>query len=230
MNTKSLLTRIAVPVLSLGLLTGLGAALATSASASTLPAATMASVATTFPFHQASGVTYLANRDDGGNGSVNGGNWALDDMTRDLTVKLVGESGGTYTYTATIRDFGQFHAVPGDDTPNQSGAYLNELITNPASGPVTGYASYTFTANSLPALDSHGNLAVPATVSGDGGSTAAWYKQAFPSTTIFGGAGIGDFSWSYYALVREGGHLVPEHWVDSSANNYGDNLTDGNIN
>ena len=38
MNTKSLLTRIAVPVLSLGLLGCLGAALATSAGASTLPA------------------------------------------------------------------------------------------------------------------------------------------------------------------------------------------------
>ena len=35
MNTKSLLTRIGVPVLSLGLLGGLGAALATSAGAST---------------------------------------------------------------------------------------------------------------------------------------------------------------------------------------------------
>ena len=34
MNTKSLLTRIGVPVLSLGLLGGLGATLATSASAS----------------------------------------------------------------------------------------------------------------------------------------------------------------------------------------------------
>ena len=43
MNTKSLLTRIAVPVLSLGLLGGIGATLATSAGASTLPAATMAS-------------------------------------------------------------------------------------------------------------------------------------------------------------------------------------------
>jgi len=36
MNTKSLLTRIGVPVLSLGLLGGLGATLATSASAATL--------------------------------------------------------------------------------------------------------------------------------------------------------------------------------------------------
>ena len=39
MNTKSLLTRIGVPVLSLGLLGGLGATLATSASAATVPAA-----------------------------------------------------------------------------------------------------------------------------------------------------------------------------------------------
>ena len=228
MNTRSLLTRIAVPVLSLGLLGGLGAALATSAGASTLPAVTMA--ATTPAFHQASGVTYLANRDDGGNGSVDNGNWALDDMARVLTVKLTGESGGIYTYTATIRDFGRFHAVLGDDTPNQSGRYLNETITHRASGPVTGYASYTFTADSLPALDSHGSLAVPARVNGDGGSTAAWYEQAFPSATTFGGAGIGGFSWSYHALVREGGHLVPERWVDSLTNNYGDNAADGNIN
>ena len=37
MNTKSLLTRIGVPVLSLGLLGGLGATLAISASAATIP-------------------------------------------------------------------------------------------------------------------------------------------------------------------------------------------------
>ena len=46
MNTKSLLTRIGVPVLSLGLLGGIGATLAASAGRH-LPAATMASVATT---------------------------------------------------------------------------------------------------------------------------------------------------------------------------------------
>jgi len=44
MNTKSLLTRIGVPVLSLGLLGGLGATLATSASAATLPGAVTAQV------------------------------------------------------------------------------------------------------------------------------------------------------------------------------------------
>ena len=87
MDTKSLLTRIAVPVLSLGLLGGLGAALAASASASTLPTITMA--ATTPAFHQASAVTHLTNRDDGGNGSANNGNFALDDMNRYLTIKLV---------------------------------------------------------------------------------------------------------------------------------------------
>ena len=47
MNTKSLLTRIAVPVLGLGLLGGLGATLATSASASTL--ATTVSAVTPSP-------------------------------------------------------------------------------------------------------------------------------------------------------------------------------------
>ena len=37
MNTESLLTRIGVPVLSLGLLGGIGATLATSASAAVKP-------------------------------------------------------------------------------------------------------------------------------------------------------------------------------------------------
>ncbi len=229
MNTKFLLTRIGVPILGLGLLGGLGATLATSASASTLPAVTMA--ATTPAFHQASGVTLLTNWDDSGNGSINGGNWALDDMNRDLTIRLTGVSGGVYTYTATIYDFGQFHAVIGDDTPNQSGSYAGEMITNPASGPMTGYASYSFTATSLPALDSHGNLAVPASLNSNGGSTDAWYEIAFPAGTTFGGTGINnDWTWSYGALVRVGGHLVPEHWTDSASNNYGDNQPDGNIN
>ena len=44
MNTKSLLTRIGVPVLSLGLLGGIGATLATSASAAPCPATLSASV------------------------------------------------------------------------------------------------------------------------------------------------------------------------------------------
>lgn len=230
MDTKSLLTRIAVPVLSLGLLGGLGAALATSASASTLPTITMA--ATTPAFHQASAVTHLTNRDDGGNGSANNGNFALDDMNRYLTIKLVSESGGTYTYTATIRDAGLFHAVLGDDTPNQSGSYAGDLITNKASGPINGYASFSFTANSLPALDRHGNLAVPAAINGDADSTSAWYEIAFPAGTTFGGAGINNstWTWSYHALVRVGGHLVPEHWTDAAGNNAGDNPNDGNIN
>jgi hypothetical protein len=226
MNTKSLLTRIAVPVLSLGLLGGLGAALATSADAATLPAATTAA------FHQASGVTHLTDRDDGGNGSLNGGNWALDDMNRYLTIKLTGVSGGVYTYTATIRDAGQFHAVLGDDTPNQSGSYAGELITNKASGPINGYVNFSFTANSLPTLDSHGNLAVPAAINGDADSTSAWYEIAFPAGTTFGGAGINNstWTWSYHALVRVGSHLVPEHWTDAASNNAGDNPSDGNIN
>ncbi len=155
MNTKSLLTRIAVPVLSLGLLGGLGAALATSAGASTLPAATMASVTTTLPFHQASGVTYLANRTTPASAPSTAAT-ALYGLTLEL-LSSCSPGGGTYTYTATIRDFGQFHAVLGDDTPNQSGQYLNELISNPATSLVTGYASYTFTANSLPALAGHGS-------------------------------------------------------------------------
>ena len=58
MNTKSLLTRIGVPVLSLAMLGGLGATLATSASAATLPGTVTA-------------VTHLNNHPDTTTGPVN---------------------------------------------------------------------------------------------------------------------------------------------------------------
>ena len=227
MNTKSLLTRIAVPVLSLGLLGGLGAALAASASASTLPTITMA--ATTPAFHQASAVTHLTNRDDGGNGSANNGNFALDDMNRYLTIKLVRESGGTYTYTATIRDAGLFHAVLGDDTPNQSGSYAGEPDHQQGQRP----------DKRLRELQLHREARCPPWT-----GTATWPSRP-PSTATptrpapgmrspsrpapaFGGAGINNstWTWSYHALVRVGGHLVPEHWTDAAGNN----PNDGNIN
>ena len=88
MNTKSLLTRIGVPVLSLGLLGGLGATLATSASASILPAATMASVqhavtvrGLTFQRHVEDTTDHATSVTDPTYGPV----WAYDDLARNAS-------------------------------------------------------------------------------------------------------------------------------------------------
>jgi hypothetical protein len=86
MNTKSLLTRIGVPVLSLGLLGGLGATLATSASAST----------TTF-------VTHSVQHRDTTNVPVQGRSdnvWAYDNLSEQF--KIVSQTGDVYDvqYTA----------------------------------------------------------------------------------------------------------------------------------
>ena len=129
------------------------------------------------------------------------------------------------------------------------------MIKSAVTGPMEGYADFTFTATALPGSlpnlgvvsheDDHG--LVPAD------STSAWYKLAFPVGTTFGGAGIGDWSWRYdasvktvtfrtvWAWVREHHRwvlvkeLVPvvhvdhQQWTDASGNGGGDLAGDGNI-
>ena len=96
MNTKSLLTRIAVPVLGLGLLGGLGATLATSASAATLPTVTA--------------VTHLNNHPDTtdvcGVGVIQGDCvWAHDNATEKFT--MVQHTDGSWSVTMDY--VGSFH-------------------------------------------------------------------------------------------------------------------------
>ena len=108
MNTKSLLTRIGVPVLSLGLLGGIGATLATSASASTMATTLSASVkpatATVVASTHVSGVpdttvgsTATGSYEDAnGNRTTNpalsvyGPVWAIDDVTNTYRVTPLG--------------------------------------------------------------------------------------------------------------------------------------------
>jgi hypothetical protein len=101
MNTKSLLARIGVPVLSLGLLGGIGATLATSASAATLPGTATVVASThvagvpdttvgstaTGAYEDASGnVTYNPAQ------SVYGPVWAIDDVTDTYHVTPLGNN------------------------------------------------------------------------------------------------------------------------------------------
>ena len=83
MNTKSLLTRIGVPVLSLGLLGGLGATLATSASAST--AVTTASVSKTVVATTYSPNHYDTTSVQTGVNTPGGPLWAYDNLTEKFT-------------------------------------------------------------------------------------------------------------------------------------------------
>ena len=88
MNTKSLLTRIAVPVLSLGLLGGIGATLATSASpasAATMASATHATTVTgiTFQGHVEDTTDHATAVTDPVYGPV----WSYDDMARSLAAR-----------------------------------------------------------------------------------------------------------------------------------------------
>ncbi len=121
MNTKSLLTRIGVPVLSLGLLGGLGATLATSASAST--AATLASVQRTV-----TATTYSPNHYDTtsvptGVNTPGGPLWAYDNMTE----KFTAVPGAAGQWSVTINVHGTFD---GFVSPTTGQPEVNKGIVN----------------------------------------------------------------------------------------------------
>jgi hypothetical protein len=129
MNTKSLLTRIAVPVLGLGLLGGLGATLATSASASTLPGTVTAN-------------THLNNHPDTTDATgpaIQPGNvWAYDNATEKFT--LVQTAPGSQTWNVTMDYVGSFHGFA-DPT---LGTALD------SNGSVKGTISYQVTSPNAP--------------------------------------------------------------------------------
>lgn len=137
-----------------------------------------------------------------------------------LTIKLTGQSGGLYSYTATVYDAGSFTAIPGAHTPNQGGSYAGKVIAGHDSGWVGGTARYSFTATSLPTAGP--NAGLPAYVNGDQGSTSTWYELAFPAGTTFGGTGIGTWGWTYRDSHGQ-------RWTDTSANGDGRLSGDGNI-
>jgi hypothetical protein len=137
MNTKSLLTRIGVPVLSLGLLGGLGATLATSASAAVKPPTVTAN-------------THLNNHPDTtglcGVGVVTTDCvWAYDNATEKFT--MVQQSDGSWTVTMDY--VGSFHGfadprTTADPGGNGLGAALD------SNGSVKGTISYRVTSPNMP--------------------------------------------------------------------------------
>ena len=152
MNTKSLLTRIGVPVLSLGLLGGIGATLATSASAATQSAVlTSASVkpptATVVASTHVPGVpdttvgSTATGSYEGADGkvtsdptlSVYGPVWAIDDVTNTYRVTPLGD--GNYAVDRQVN--GTFVAFA---QPNTGLSTVSQL--NAVNGQVHGTNSY----------------------------------------------------------------------------------------
>ena len=87
-----------------------------------------------------------------------------------------------------------------------------------------GSADFTFTASTLPS-----SSLVPRTENDHGlvpaDSTSLWYELAFPAGTTFGGTGIGNWGWTYFAFTPSG----PQFWADTSSNSDGDVAGDGQI-
>ena len=134
MNTKSLLTRIGVPVLSLGLLGGLGATLATSASAATLPGTVTANThsnnhpdTTSLPAADLPGATLSS-----GGGPV----WAWDNTEVKITATPV--TSGVWSVVLTEK--GQFNGFA-DPT---NGAALT------STGSLDGVIQYTVSSANQP--------------------------------------------------------------------------------
>jgi hypothetical protein len=190
--SKTLLTKGGLTLGAVAILATAGAA---SASAATVPAA--------HHVYPLKAVTGLYDRPD--SGGV--GNWANDAMTRTITFTYIGrDSAGLYHYVAQLSDLGGFTTIPGAYTPNQGAPYTGDLISGQVSGSMSGKASFEFTSTNP--IDNHNaNLGVPRAEFGAAGNTeqttSAWYEQAFPQGTVFGGLGIGNWGWNYKAAVTE---------------------------
>lgn len=160
--------------------------------------------------------------DSGGNG-----NWASDNITRDVTVTRHGAvpasdcgSGATqcWFYTATVGDTGTFTTISGAYTPNQGGSAAGKTISGIVTGSLTGGGDQEFYADQAAPV-------TPTKTAYTGSAptdTSDWYKLFFPSTANYGlapatsaGQPWTSWSWSYDAPK------TCETWTDSFADSDG---------
>lgn len=153
-----------------------------------------------------SAVTHLTQHADSG---YSGDNWALDNLTRTVTVvtpgspvakSLCGPSAtACFAFTGTIHDTGTAFATTGAVSPGAQAV------------PVTGSPTAAVTGDAAFLLDSSSNAPsaslVPASLAGAGNaeqSTTNWAEQLFPAGTTFGpvnasppGPSLTAWSWTY---------------------------------
>jgi hypothetical protein len=163
--------------------------------------------------------------------------WAYDDFARTLTVSadstatdcaaLTGFVAVADTcYKATVADTGQFHAILGALSPNQSTAGVK--ISHSVSGSMTGGASYVLYA---PVTDTPSaaniestqddNFTAPTVVDH---KTSDWPAQAFatPSAVVAAYTNGGNgWSWTYKTQA--------ETWIDGGTTGAGELPGNGNI-
>jgi len=204
MNTKSLLARIGVPVLSLGLLGGVGATLATSAGASTM-ATPLSAVS---PSDPAQYVTHTNGHPDttsllpgyplpGQDATVQtpfGPVWAYDNNTVKLTVTPVSGLADGANYRVSMDVVGSFHGFADPNT----GAALT------SNGSDKGTISYDILAGPGQAPDAAG---LPATEPGGIGSPTLrdMISQLFDGNeTVVGGGDVYNFSYQNGNYVQVG--------------------------
>lgn len=145
MNTKSLLTRVAVPVLGFGLFAGLGATLATSASAATVPGTVTAN-------------THSAQHDDTTSGpatgalisSPNGAVWAYDNLEEHFTAVPASGLADGANYRVTIDVTGSFKGLadPGANGTTDPSLGYGRALTS--AGPVKGTIEYDVKSDHAP--------------------------------------------------------------------------------
>ena len=196
MNTKSLLTRIGVPVLSLGLLGGLGATLATSASAATT-ATTLSAVSSSATVTAS---THLNNHPDTtsvptGVTSDNGPVWAYDNITEKYTA--VQQDNGSWL--VTIGFVGSFHGFANPRTADEMNL-ATPVLTSPApgaaldsAGSVKGTIQYIVTSGGSPDASN---------LPGQSPSDATLHQLI---TKLFGGSATitdvpGSYSFTYHQV------------------------------
>ena len=200
MNTKSLLTRIGVPVLSLGLLGGLGATLATSASAATLPAAATLSASVTPATATVVASTHVPGVPDTTVGSTATGSyedasghqttdptlsvygpvWAIDDITNTYRVTPLGDNN----YAVDRMANGTFVAFA---QPNTGLSTVSPL--DAVKGQLHGTNSYI--VHSLTGPDASKLLPEQATATG----THAQLMQLFPDASSISGGDTWVFAY-----------------------------------
>jgi hypothetical protein len=173
----------------------------------------------------ASAQTDITNDQDSGNH----GNWAVDTITRQITVTRHGQvavshCGGTATngittcwyYTALMTDTGSFTTDSGASSP-QAGAAINGVV----SGTISGGSSYEFYASG----GAPDGTLVPATLdaSSSGTNSGDWPERFFPAGTSFGG--MNEINWSYTYNAP----ATCETWTDAFDNSGGSLAADGDI-
>ena len=163
--------------------------------------------------------TAVTARDDSGSH----GNWATDAFTRTVTVTRHGAapasdcgSGATgcWFYTASLADSGTFATDASASSPNAGTAISGTVL-----GSMAGGSKVEFYASS----GSPSAAGVPAVVSGDSPSTAAWVEQFFPGATQFSAPSLLNWSWTYSAPA------TCEQWTDALSNGDGAQPGDGDI-